>query len=161
MSKFKSVTKDEFEVFLDKYPRKLVRNVTSICEPPLVSFNDFERAPYWPDSVVAKYVAFTSYEDDRPTNFSIISDVAAPIEDDGTRDTDNPVFDKNGLQVKEGDRIRAHWGGSFTLEGGHIEHFREHTVEIKDKGTKYERWSFDDCYNNLRGFDFEVISATR
>lgn len=47
------VTKEEFYEFIQNYPRKLVRDVTGICDPPYVSYNDFELANRWPCSVVA------------------------------------------------------------------------------------------------------------
>ncbi len=50
------VTKEEFDAFIATYPRHLVRDVTGICEPPLMTFNDFTIAPKWPESVVAKVI---------------------------------------------------------------------------------------------------------
>lgn len=49
----KTVTKEEFEYFIKTYPNKLKTDVFAAGEPPCVTFNDFMRAPYWPDSVVA------------------------------------------------------------------------------------------------------------
>ena len=49
----KRVRKGEFIKFLDDYPRKLERDVWAACEPPLVTYNDFELAERWPYSVVA------------------------------------------------------------------------------------------------------------
>lgn len=54
MSEWKKVTKEEFDAFLFGYPRKLERDYTSICEPPLLSFNDFDGGKVWPESMVAK-----------------------------------------------------------------------------------------------------------
>lgn len=159
MAQFNAVTKTEFDAFIAAYPRKLARDVAGMYDPPLITYNDFERAPYWPDSIIASHKAYTSYEDDAPTGFQVIADVGSPVEDDGKRDAEKPLIDKNGREVKDGDRIRAHWGGSYSAETGHVPNFREHTVLIRDKGTKYERWSMDDCHNNLRGFVFEVIPA--
>ena len=51
--KEKLVTKQEFIDFLNSYPRKLIRDVTGICDPPSVSYNDFELADRWPHSTVA------------------------------------------------------------------------------------------------------------
>ncbi len=152
MTVFKKVSKTEFDAFIVAYPRKLERNVNAIFEPPNINYNDFERAPYWPDSVVASYQAFTSYEDDTPCNYQILADLNTPP-DIPDRSDKTPLFDRNGVQIKEGDRIRAHWGYS-SFAG---EMWREHTVLIRNKGTKYETWSFDDCHNHLRGFDFERI----
>jgi hypothetical protein len=47
-------TESEFDAFLAAYPNPLERDVTAICEPPLVTFNDWTRGK-WPDSVVASY----------------------------------------------------------------------------------------------------------
>jgi len=52
---FKTVTKEEFEQFLKDYPEKLVHDVCRVCDPPMISFNDFTKAEKWPESVVAKY----------------------------------------------------------------------------------------------------------
>lgn len=52
--KMKSVSKEEYEKFLEDYPRKLRRDVNGISEPPSITFNDFELADRWPYSVVAR-----------------------------------------------------------------------------------------------------------
>ena len=49
----KEVTKEEFEEFVNNYPRNLTRDWCGICDPPLISYNDFELANRWPYSVVA------------------------------------------------------------------------------------------------------------
>lgn len=51
--KDKQVTKDELDAFVAAYPRPLVKDVTGICEPPMLSYNDFTLGD-WPASVVAK-----------------------------------------------------------------------------------------------------------
>jgi hypothetical protein len=53
--RMKEVTKEEFDAFLASYPRPLERNVTTICEPPNINYNDWTVAPAWPESVVASY----------------------------------------------------------------------------------------------------------
>ncbi len=53
----KLLTKDEFTAWLAAYPRPLSRNVCGIVEPPVVTWNDFEKAPMWPQSVVARKLA--------------------------------------------------------------------------------------------------------
>ena len=73
--------------------------------------------------------------------------VGADVDATATVDTSTILRDKNGRIVKEGDRIRALWCGTYC----------EHTVVIRGRGTKYERWSFDNCHNALRGFEFEII----
>ena len=57
----KNVTKEEFLRFLDSYPRDLVYDVFGACDPPAVSYNDFELANRWPYSVVASTFC---YDDD-------------------------------------------------------------------------------------------------
>lgn len=51
---FKNVTKQEYEKFIHTYPRILEMNAYGVFEPPLITANDFELAPKWPFSVVAK-----------------------------------------------------------------------------------------------------------
>lgn len=51
---FREVNKDEFDAFIAAYPRKLVRDVAGMYEPPILTYNDFDVAPKWPESVVAK-----------------------------------------------------------------------------------------------------------
>lgn len=42
--KEKRVSKQEFIEFLENYPRKLERDVYGVCDPPAISYNDFELA---------------------------------------------------------------------------------------------------------------------
>jgi hypothetical protein len=53
---FTKVTKEEFEQFLKLYPNSLNRDITGICEPPLMSYNDFTYGHFWPESMVAKCI---------------------------------------------------------------------------------------------------------
>lgn len=53
---FESVSKDIFDAYIKNYPRPLERNVHLISEPATISFNDFELAPKWPESMVARHV---------------------------------------------------------------------------------------------------------
>jgi hypothetical protein len=50
----KQVSKAEFIDFINNYPRKLERDFYGVCEPPLITYNDFELANRWPYSIVAK-----------------------------------------------------------------------------------------------------------
>ena len=59
------VTKEEFYNFIKNYPRRLVYDVTGICDPPQASYNDFELANRWPHSVVA----FTYGYEDNPGDY--------------------------------------------------------------------------------------------
>ena len=60
----KRVSKSEFEEFLSAYPRQIVRDVFGACDPPAVSYNDFELG-YWPRSIVAS----THLYDDKPGEY--------------------------------------------------------------------------------------------
>lgn len=64
MSNFKPASKQEFLDFLSSYSETLVRDCTGICEPPLISYNDFSNGKKWPESIVAKYHATESYPKD-------------------------------------------------------------------------------------------------
>lgn len=55
-SKFIEVSREEYLAFIRNYPNKLVFDCTSICEPPLGSYNDFSHNKVWPESMVAKEV---------------------------------------------------------------------------------------------------------
>ena len=61
----KEVSKKEFVDYINNYPRKLKRDVFGACEPPCVSFNDFELADRWYYSVVAS----TFLYDDNPEGY--------------------------------------------------------------------------------------------
>lgn len=52
--RFTTVSLKKFRKFIDEYPRPLVRDVSSIFEPPIVTYNDFTLGK-WPDCVVGKY----------------------------------------------------------------------------------------------------------
>ena len=61
----KRVSKEEFDRFIENYPRPLTYDVTGICEPPAVSYNDFKLANRWPYSIVAS----THIYDDDPKGY--------------------------------------------------------------------------------------------
>lgn len=63
--KNKSVSYDEFNDFINNYPRELDRDVFGAYDPPLITYNDFELANRWPYSVVA----WTYYYDDEPGGY--------------------------------------------------------------------------------------------
>lgn len=58
---YKDVTKTEFESFIKAYPRKLDFDVYGACDPPSLTYNDFELANRWPYSIVASTFG---YDDD-------------------------------------------------------------------------------------------------
>lgn len=53
MQEFKQVSEKEFLEFIKNYPNELVMDVTGICEPPMISYNDFKLGD-WPESMVAR-----------------------------------------------------------------------------------------------------------
>lgn len=61
----KKVTKEEFNEFLNKYPRRLACDVCGISDPPVISYNDFKLADRWPYSIVANTWAY----DDDPNGY--------------------------------------------------------------------------------------------
>ena len=61
--RFKDVTKQEFDEFIASYPRHLERDVCGICEPPAVSYNDWEIG-WWSRSIVASTMLYS----DNPKN---------------------------------------------------------------------------------------------
>ncbi len=54
MKDLQDCTREELIAFVRSYPRELERDVNAICEPPLVTFNDFTLGD-WPESVVASF----------------------------------------------------------------------------------------------------------
>lgn len=62
---FKPVNKEDFIEFIEKYPRKLKMDVYGVCDPPLITYNDFELANRWPYGIVAKTYAY----DDNPDGY--------------------------------------------------------------------------------------------
>lgn len=73
MSKFKQVTEQEFNEFVDNYPNKLLWNVTRICEPPMGNHNDFTSGKVWPESMVTKVVLTNgeAYYDHEPNSYYV------------------------------------------------------------------------------------------
>lgn len=57
---YKTVNKEECIKFIQNYPRKLVYDAYGACEPPFVTYNDFELANRWPYSAVVEYTAYDS-----------------------------------------------------------------------------------------------------
>lgn len=62
----KRVTKEEYKEFINKYPRRLDVDCCGICEPPVITHNDFELANRWPYSVVARTWYYSDNPDDYP-----------------------------------------------------------------------------------------------
>jgi hypothetical protein len=58
---WKRVTKNEFDAFVASFPRPLTRDVTGICEPPMLSYNDFSGDKIWPESMVARVALYDRY----------------------------------------------------------------------------------------------------
>jgi hypothetical protein len=53
----KDQLRDWCKRYKEKYQRDLVFDVCIVSEPPLITFNDFELAPKWPESIVAQFWA--------------------------------------------------------------------------------------------------------
>lgn len=147
---FIQVDEDGFKAFIAAYPNPLVTDVTTICEPPMISWNDPMRAPYWPDSVVASKSLGSS-------GGRVLADVNSPVPDDGVRKINTPTLDANGNELRVGDRVRVRWGWSTTPNSksdgrtydadGNC--YQEHTVTLNDPGTKYERLGISGCANHI------------
>jgi hypothetical protein len=60
MCDWKKVEKAEFDTFVSTYPNRLVKDVTGICDPPMLSYNDFSSEKVWPESMVAKVILNTA-----------------------------------------------------------------------------------------------------
>lgn len=77
MNKYKQVSKNEFEKYIEEYAElngvTLHRDVAGMCEPPLLSINDFSNGKVWPESIVAKaYIMDGSeYYDGKTTEYFI------------------------------------------------------------------------------------------
>lgn len=48
------VGKDIFDQHVKDYPNKLTRDLAGMCDPPMLSYNDFTNGNVWPESMVAK-----------------------------------------------------------------------------------------------------------
>ena len=54
------VSKEEFDFFIENYPRKLERHCSGMSSPNYISYNDFELADRYPSSVVASYLDWSA-----------------------------------------------------------------------------------------------------
>lgn len=61
---YKRVNKEEFYNFIKNYPRKLTCDCYGVCDPPSITYNDFELANRWPYSIVASTFAYSDNPDD-------------------------------------------------------------------------------------------------
>ena len=59
----KEVNKEEFQAFIDNYPRPLEFHASGISIPTALSWNDFELADRWPFSVVAHTWDYDMFND--------------------------------------------------------------------------------------------------
>lgn len=66
MTEYKQVTKEEFYQYaanrFKSTGNKLDRDVAMMCEPPLLTLNDFSDGLVWPESIVAKAVMYDGSE---------------------------------------------------------------------------------------------------
>jgi len=146
----KKVGKEGFEAFINAYPRPLSRDVAAIYDPPLITYNDFERAPFWPESIAARHVAGSDC-------FEVLEDVNAPVVTTRQPET-GPLFDKNGAEVKAGDEVRVLWNSEMLPNGQWSDTYKIHTIVKTDVGTPYERWGITGCANCPTGLNFEKVS---
>lgn len=51
---FKTVTKEEFDLFVKSYGKPLVYDVSHISDPPMGNHNDFSDGKVWPESMVTR-----------------------------------------------------------------------------------------------------------
>lgn len=72
MSEKTTVTEEEFDAFVEAYPRPIRRDVNGTCEPPLITYNDHSLGA-WPECVVASCSAPYG-PGDRRTGFKIRRD---------------------------------------------------------------------------------------
>lgn len=70
MSRFKTVTEEEFDLFIGKYPNPLERHIVRICDvwccgaehasrklPPILTYNDFSNGRTYPEtSIIARII---------------------------------------------------------------------------------------------------------
>lgn len=69
MTKYRTVTPEEYDAFIASYPRALIVDCCGISEPPTLSHND-QTLGNWPDSAVASckvddYLATDNFRIDR------------------------------------------------------------------------------------------------
>ena len=62
--KYKVVSKDEFDNFIRSYQNELVFDLYAVCEPALITYNDFTLGKY-PDSIVAYTWIYGDNPEDR------------------------------------------------------------------------------------------------
>jgi len=53
-SAWTEVSKADFDQYISDYPKPLEKDITRICEPPMLTYNDFSDGKVWPQSIVAK-----------------------------------------------------------------------------------------------------------
>lgn len=75
----KRVSKQDFAGFIQNYPRRLTVDCCGICDPPLLSYNDFSLANRFPYSVVASTHVYDDdssgfyYEPEKDRVYTIVS----------------------------------------------------------------------------------------
>jgi hypothetical protein len=56
------VSKAGFDQYISCYPKPLERDITHICEPPMLTYNDFSEGKVWPQSIVARVQLYDGSE---------------------------------------------------------------------------------------------------
>jgi hypothetical protein len=59
----KEVTKDEFDKFIESYPRKLTTQISGMAEPSVLLYHDFEKYQGW-EAVVGLVNLYERYSKD-------------------------------------------------------------------------------------------------
>lgn len=56
------VSKDDFDQYISDYPKPLGKDIARMCEPPMLTYNDFSDGKVWPQSIVAKVQLYDGSE---------------------------------------------------------------------------------------------------
>lgn len=93
-------TKQQFDDFLAAYPRPLKRDAYFVCDPPFISYNDFELGN-WPDSIVASH-SFDDMQGKTPSGWAVATELPNGL-----------IFSIPGekfIDIKAGDIGSGEWG---------------------------------------------------
>jgi len=56
------VSKADFNQHISDYPKPLEKDIARMCEPPMLTYNDFSNGKVWPQSIVAKVQLYDGSE---------------------------------------------------------------------------------------------------
>lgn len=143
----KKVTKEEFEEFVNKYPRRLERDWCGISEPPLITYNDFELANRWPYSVVARTWDYTNtpyniaYTDEEKHYYIIVN--YEELFNSKTGYEEPPMWSHVEMRLPDG-----HW---IDKKIDYWKSIDDHTYKIIIEGTSYTADKSDCMFYLLSG----------